>query len=194
MRWVNLCELIFNVIFGRLFCPHSCKRVKNWQGVFQLMVNASPSSSLCFRNKIYLTETFSYKTEFGHLWANARAYFVICKREKHVCILQQGWLQIRMFHKYGHFYKIVDFTIKQQHLFYSFRNIRTIFIFGIIILVFLFIVLPIFFRWCATLQRHMVFLPWGKRPFKKDFCNNLAILWQILVTVFETFMLWLWHE
>jgi len=50
-----------------------------------------------------------------------------------------------------------------------FRNIRTIFIFGILILVFLFIVLPIFFRWCATLQRHMVFLPWGKSVVPKLF-------------------------
>ena len=38
----------------------------------------------------------------------------------------------------------------------------TILIAGIFILIVLFVVLPILFRSCATLQRHMVFLPWGE--------------------------------
>ena len=45
-------------------------------------------------------------------------------------------------------------------LFY--RSIKAIVILGIFSLFFLFIIIPFFFRWCSTLQRHMVFLPYGK--------------------------------
>lgn len=45
-------------------------------------------------------------------------------------------------------------------LFY--RSIKAIVILGIFSLFFLFVIIPFFFRWCSTLQRHMVFLPYGK--------------------------------
>ena len=58
-------------------------------------------------------------------------------------------------------------------LFY--RSIKAIVILGIFSLFFLFVIIPFFFRWCSTLQRHMVFLPYGK--IIRYICLQNCLLW-----------------
>lgn len=50
-------------------------------------------------------------------------------------------------------------------------SIKAIIVLGIFSLFFLFVILPFFFRWCSTLQRHMVFLPWVHWPKHINFSD-----------------------
>ena len=43
-----------------------------------------------------------------------------------------------------------------------FRSPRAIIVLSILVLIMLFVVIPTFFRYNKTIQRHMIFLPWGK--------------------------------
>jgi len=50
-------------------------------------------------------------------------------------------------------------------------SIKAIIALGLLSLFFLFVVIPFFFHWCATLQRHMVFLPYVHWPKHINFSD-----------------------
>ena len=62
----------------------------------------------------------------------------------------------------------------------NFRSLKRILFLGSVWLFILFVVVPTVFRSCSTLQRHMVFLPYGKSVLGRNVSIDIEGVWNVL--------------